>query len=172
MFCLIFLPFYFFTLLPLPLLKVYHRYSGSAELHVFVAERYDIGHCCEVLADELAQYSRAGTVQYAHAVHANEDGIINEISDGGYRLVATHAAHIEVLLEVQLAVVYRFARLTADVDIRLRLLLLGLLCPFEPVGTHLCAHVAEDYRRHLAVNTLYLANGGKPLYAHRVAGRQ
>lgn len=37
-------------------------YSGAAELHVFVAERADVGQGREVLAYELAQYSVARSV--------------------------------------------------------------------------------------------------------------
>ena len=35
-----------------------------------------------------------------HTRHSHEDGIVDEISDGRQRLIATHTAHVEVLTEI------------------------------------------------------------------------
>ena len=64
----------------------------------------------QVLTDELAEDAVALAVEDAHARHAYEDGIVDEILHGGQSLVATHTAHVYVLMEVGTTVVDGLAR--------------------------------------------------------------
>ena len=88
--------------------------AGSAELHMLVGEVANGGHGGEVLADEGAQDAGAGTVENAHTLGANEYGIVDVVLHGLDGLGATHAAHIELLAEVELAPAYAVLRLSAE----------------------------------------------------------
>ena len=81
-------------------MKFNDRYSCSAKLHMLVAAAGYGGGGIEVLADEGAQYAIARAMQDAHTGHAEQDGIVDIVGDGLQGLLATHAAHIDVLLEV------------------------------------------------------------------------
>ena len=171
-----FSPFHFFTFSPFhfftfsPLIQFHYGYPCSAELYVLVAEGCYGGHGGEVLADELAQYARAGAVEYAHAGHAYEQGVVDEVGYGRKGFVAAHAAHVDVLLEGELAAVYRLARLPAYGGVWLGFFALWGVGALEALGAHLGAHAAEYYGGRLAVGGFYAAYGRKAFYAHGVAG--
>lgn len=67
----------------------------------------------KILTDELAEDACARSVEYAYAGHADKNGVVDEIGDGRDGFVAAHAADIEVLLEVEFAVVYCLAGLAS-----------------------------------------------------------
>lgn len=93
------------------LVKVYHGDACPAKLYVLVAIGTDIGDGMQVLANQLAQDAAARAVEDAHTRHAHENGIVDEVGDGIDSLIAAHAAHVQILAEIQLARVYRLARL-------------------------------------------------------------
>ena len=49
----------------------------------------------------------------AHARHTHEYGVVDEVLHGVQRLVTTHSAHVEVLVEVELVLVDGLTRLAA-----------------------------------------------------------
>ena len=121
-------------------------------------------------------------MQYSHAWHAYEDGIVDEISDSVDGLVASHAPHVEVLSEVQFAVVYHVARILRHHAVRARDIVVallslregsgGLLGAFQTVGTHLRTHAAEDDHSLTAIDAFNLADGGEAFDTDGIAGFQ
>ena len=149
---------------------------------MLIAVVCDVGNSGQILAYQLAQNTGSRTVQDSHARHAYEDGIVDEIGDGVDSLIASHAAHVEVLTEVQLAVVYHLAGVLRYHPVRacdivvalfgLRELRGGLLGTFQTVCAHLRTHAAEDDHRLTAIDAFDLADGREAFYAHGVAGFQ
>ena len=149
---------------------------------MLVAVVCDVGNGGQILAYQLPQDARSRAVQDSHARHAYEDGIVDEIGDGVDGLVASHTAHVEVLSEVQFAVVYHLAGVLRYHPVRacdivvallgLRELRGGFLGAFQTVGTHLRTHAAEDDHRLTAVDAFNLADGREAFDAHGVAGLQ
>ena len=88
--------------------------AGTAETDVFVAVVGYAADGVEVLADNGAQGAGAGAVEDAYAVLLKENGVVDEIVDGGEGFFGAHAAHIEFGAEVELLLVDGVARLLAD----------------------------------------------------------
>ena len=61
------------------------------------------GHGVEILANESAEYAIAGAVQNAHIFAAELNGVVEEIGNSLDRFVSSHAAHIDFILETELA---------------------------------------------------------------------
>lgn len=163
-------------------LKIDHCDACTTELNVFVAIVRNVGYGSQILAYQLAQNTRSCAVKDAYSRHANEDGVVDEIGNGIDGFVASHASHVEILTEVQLAVVdhvtrvFRYQSIGAC-DVAVALFGLRewggrLLCAFKTVGSHLRPHAAEDDYRLTAADALYLTNGGETLDADGVAGLQ
>ena len=76
---------------------------------MFVASLGDVGDRVQILADELAQDACARSMKDAHAAHAYQDGIVDEMHHSVNSLVASHATHVQVLMEVLLSVFHRRA---------------------------------------------------------------
>ena len=93
-----------------------------------------IGHIrngLQILTDELAKDACSCTMKDAHARHAHEYCVINEISDGIDGVVSAHSPHVKVLLEIEFPVVDGLAcHLTSYVDGCGVVSGLGSLCAF------------------------------------------
>ena len=76
---------------------------------MLVAVLFDIGNSGQILSYKLPQDTCSCAVKNAYTGHADEYGIIYEIGHGIDGFIASHAAHIKVLPEVQLAVIYHVA---------------------------------------------------------------
>lgn len=76
--------------------------AGAAETDVFVVVGGYATDCGEIVADALAEGSRACTVEYADALGAELDGIVDEIGDCLQCLISSHATHVYLLFEVKL----------------------------------------------------------------------
>ena len=160
------------------LIQIHHGDTCSAKLHMLVFEVAHIGYGVEVLADELAQDACARAVEDAHPRHAHQDGVVDEVHHGIYGLVAAHASHVDVLVEVLFAVFHRGAChlrcLHGQVGILrcqvgfflLRLACIGTLQLFQ---FHLRAHIAKDNGDLLALYALDGAHGVEALDAHGIA---
>ena len=160
--------------------------AGSAKLHMLVGIVGDIGDSSEVLTDELAQDAVALAMEDAHALHTHEDGIVDEVLHGIERFVATHASHVEVLVEVLAVTVdgllgevgYVVAAQVLHTFVGMGLGGFGGGGALWGVGTlqsvnpHTSAHVAKDDAGHLAVDALDGAHRRCSLDAHAVAGCQ
>ena len=160
--------------------------AGSAKLHMLVSIVGDIGDGSEVLTDELAQDAVALAMEDAHALHTHEDGIVDEVLHGIERFVATHASHVEVLVEVLAVTVdgllgevgYVVAAQVLHTFVGMGLGGFGGGGALWGVGTlqsvnpHTSAHVAKDDAGHLAVDALDGAHRRCSLDAHAVAGCQ
>ena len=81
-----------------------NSYSCSAEANVFVVVSYHIRYGREILSYELSENAVAFAMQYAHLLHVNKDGVVNEIFDSIESFVTSHAAHIKVVSEVTLSI--------------------------------------------------------------------
>ena len=95
-------------------LQIDYRNPGTAELHMFVLEVTYAGHRLQVVADERAQAARTSPGQDTHAEYSQHDGIVDEVGHRLDRLVATHAAHVDVLFELQLLLIHTLLRAGAD----------------------------------------------------------
>ena len=105
----------------------------------------------------------------AYSRHADEGGIVDEIHHGIEGFVASHAAHVEVLLEVELLLVDSLAGLSAYGHERARFFALGSRGVFQLLQRGGGSQVAEYHGGVLALYALYLAHGCGALYPHRVA---
>ena len=96
------------------LFQLYDSDASTAELHMLVAIALDTAHTVQVLTD--GHFQRAGTraMQDAHALGIELDGIIDEIGNGLQGLVGTHAAHVDIGFEIQLARTYLVGRAAAQ----------------------------------------------------------
>ena len=139
-----------------------------------------VGNGGQILADELAQNTRSSTVQNAYSRHSHKDGIVDEIGDGIDGFVASHAADVDVLLEVQFAVIDDVAGIVRNVGIGacdggVTLFGLAFLLRFggfgmlQPLSPHLGLHIAKDDGGHLAVYAFNGSDAGESLDAHGVA---
>ena len=72
---------------------------------MLVAEVLYVGNSGQIRANQLAQNACSSTVQDAYARHTDEDGVVDEIGDGVDGFVAAQTPDVDVLMEVQLAVV-------------------------------------------------------------------
>ena len=81
-------------------MELYYRDAGAAELYVLVATACHGRVGLQVLADEGAQDAIACAMQDTYARHAEQYGIVDVVGDSLQRLLATHATHVDVLLEV------------------------------------------------------------------------
>lgn len=76
--------------------------AGTAETDVFVVVGGYATDCGEVVADALAEGTCACTVEYADALGAELDGIVDKIGDCLQCFISPHATHVYLLLEVKL----------------------------------------------------------------------
>lgn len=153
--------------------------ARSTELHVLVAVVTDVGYGGEILAYELSENARSSTMEYAHSGHSHEDGVVDEIGDSVDGLVASHTTHIDVLLEVEFAVVDDVAGTTrhhgigaSDALIALFGLggtLSGSFGMLEALQSHLGLHTTEDDNGLAAIDTVDNADRGESLDADGVA---
>ena len=88
--------------------------AGAAETDVFVAVVGYAADGVEILADNGAQGAGAGAVEDANAVLLKENGIVDEIVDGGECFFGAHTAHVEFGAEVEFLFIDGVARLLAD----------------------------------------------------------
>ena len=68
-------------------LQFNYRYSGAAELHVFVVEVLYERNGTQILAYKGAQYAVARAMQYAQLMYVAHYGIVNEVAHGLYSLL-------------------------------------------------------------------------------------
>lgn len=92
------------------LYKLHHGDAGASEAHILIAESPHAVHGGKILTYVLAQRTGACAVQNAHTLRIELQGIVHEIGDGLHRLVGTHAAHVHLGTEMQLALAYLVAR--------------------------------------------------------------
>ena len=83
-------------------LEIYNRNSRTAKLHMLVLAACHIRYRQQVLTDELAQNAVALAVQNAHTRHSYKYSVVDEVLHSVQSFVATHATHIEILMEVEL----------------------------------------------------------------------
>ena len=83
-----------------PLCQGYHSDSCSAELRVLIAVRRHSRSGVEGLTDGLTESPCAGAVENPHFSLVELNGIVKKICNGLKSLVHTHAAHIELTLEL------------------------------------------------------------------------
>ena len=77
---------------------------------MFVADIFYVWNGMQILADQLAQNARSRAVQDAHATQSNEDGIVDKMHHSIDGIVATHAADVQILMEILTAVFHRGTR--------------------------------------------------------------
>ena len=142
--------------------------AGAAETDVFVAVVGYATHGVEVLADDGAQGAGAGTVEDAHAVLLEEDGVVDEIVDGREGFFGAHAAHIEFGAEVEFLFIDGVARLLADEgrDLRGGDFLGRAVGDFKSVEGDGGGHDPEEDASGFALEALHHADGGLALDAH------
>ena len=92
------------------LLKVYHRDSSTAELHMLVSKVGDVGNGREVLPNELAQNAIALAMKDSDLSDSDKNGIVNKVLNGIHSLVTSHAPYVNFLSESRTPVVYRLSR--------------------------------------------------------------
>ena len=141
--------------------------AGAAETDVFVAV---VGHATdgvEILADDGAQGAGAGAVEDAHAVLLKENGIVDEVVDGGEGFFGAHAAHVEFGTEMEFLFIDGVARLLADEgrDLRGGDFLGRTVGDFEAVEGDGGGHDPEEDASGFALEALHHADGGLPLDA-------
>ena len=95
---------------------------------MLVAEGSDVGNRAQILTYQLSENTRSCAMENTYARHANKDGVVDEIGDGIDSLVASHASDIEILTEVQFAVVYDLTRVARD----------GAVCACDAAVALLC----------------------------------
>ena len=123
---------------------------------MFVARIGDGRHCAEVLTDELTEGTCACAVQDADASYADLYGIVDEQLHGVEGLVASHSAHVDILLEMEALLAHEVLCLAADEGgSRRLLLLLRRLCRHETIQADCRSHLSEHYHRMFAVDALY-----------------
>ena len=105
----------------------------------------------------------------AHARHTHEYGVVDEVLHGVQRLVATHSAHVEVLVEVELVLVDGLTRLAAYAERWRQCRLRCLRGVLKARCLHLRAHVAEHHRCLLALYRLHATHSRESAHAHSVA---
>ena len=98
----------------LRLLEVDDGDAGAAEADVLVGKMGHTGDGREVLSDELAEDAVARAVEDADAVGADLDSVVDEVGHGLQGFVATHAAEVDVLVEMQALLMHRVGRLFAE----------------------------------------------------------
>ena len=151
----------------LPLMQFYDCDASSAKLHVFVAAACYGGIGLQVLADEGAQDAIARAVQYAHSGHAEQHGIVDVVGHGLQGLFASHATHVDVLLEVQAALRDILLCLLAQEGVGTwslcLLLACSLLCRELQLGKF--GHGAHHAEGHSNIHTIDLLNGTDGLLA-------
>ena len=161
-------------------LKIYDCDACTTKLHMLVAISSDIGYRRKILTDKLAEDARTRAVEYAYPAHSHQYGIVDEVGDGMESLVATHTAHIQVLLEMELALVDDGTAALSAIrqgghhgsGRRRELLGCRSRSTLQPFGTHLGTHVTKDDGGHLAIHHLDGSYRGQPLDTHRVASLQ
>ena len=96
-----------------------------------------------------------------------EDGVVDEIVDGGEGFFATHAAHVEFGAEVEFLFIDGVARLLADEgrDLRGGDFLGRAVGDFETVEGDGGGHDTEEDASGFALEALHHADGGLPLDA-------
>ncbi len=77
--------------------------AGAAKAHILVVVVADGGDGAQVLAYGLAQGAGAGAVEDAHAGLVELYGVVDKVLHGLDGLVGTHAAHVYLAFEVELA---------------------------------------------------------------------
>ena len=83
-------------------LEIYNRNSRTAKLHMLVLAVRNVRHRLQVLTDELAQNAVALAMQNAHTRHSYKYSVVDEVLHSVQSFVATHATHVEILMEVEL----------------------------------------------------------------------
>ena len=141
--------------------------AGAAETDVFVAVVGHATHGVEILADDGAQGAGAGAVEDAHAVLLKENGIVDEVVDGGEGFFGAHAAHVEFGTEMEFLFIDGVARLLADEgrDLRGGDFLGRAVGDFEAVEGDGGGHNPEEDASGFALEALHHADGGLPLDA-------
>ena len=134
---------------------------------MLVFDTVDVGHSLQVLANQLSQNAVSFAVQDAYMTHAGENGIVDEVLNLVQRLVASHAADVDFLLECAAVFVNGVSGHSAHRrHLRFRRLwCVGMFQSFQP---HLRAHAAKYGDSSLAVDALQSANGSLSFDAYRV----
>ena len=81
-------------------MEFHYRDACTTKLYVLVATTGHGRVGLQVLSYEGAQDAVARAMQYAHARHAQQYGIVDVVGDSLQGLFATHTTHVDVLLEV------------------------------------------------------------------------
>ena len=128
---------------------------------MFIPAVHHIGHCVEILSDELAQHPCTRAMQDAHPAHAHKRGIIDESGHHIDSLLATHTAHIQVLPEVELSAVHGFAghpAIGGHIGDAL-LLLSGGIGKLQHLQFHSGAHIAAHQYGIVALYLFHTPHG-------------
>lgn len=86
------------------LTKFYNGYAGAAKLDMLVAVGTYSRNGIEVLAEILPEGTGACAVEYSHRFCAETDRVVDVVSDGLDCFIDSHAPHVNLLLEIELAV--------------------------------------------------------------------
>ena len=138
---------------------------------MLVAEVADVGNGAQILTYQLSQDACTCAMQNAHATHAYEDRIIEEMHHGVEGLVASHTSYVEVLMEVLAMVLHRGACNLGGLHSQVCVLhRCGLGCLrwvgiFQLLKLHLGLYVAKDDGGLLAIDALNLADSVETLDA-------
>ena len=140
--------------------QIYYCYSVPTELDVLVVVVLDGRNGVQILADKVAQYAVAGTVQDAYATHADERGIVDKVHNGLDSLIATHAANIDIRLESQFAVIDVIVSLLAHICGGAYILNLYRLSRLQTVSLDRCLDKSECNGNIIFVDRYNLADLG------------
>ena len=123
----------------------------------------------QVFPDERTQDTRTRAVQDSYPRDTQQDGVVHEVHHRLYGFLAPHAAHVQILLEVQPLFVHRILRLNAQIrGSRSHGRFLRSLGPFQTVQPHVRAHHAESHDGRPAVGRFQYAHRSLALDPHRV----
>ena len=134
----------------------------------------DAGDGREVLSDQLSEDAVACAVKDADAVGTDLDGVVNEVGDGLQRLVATHAAEVDLLAEMQAFLVHGIGRVCTEEGgtARCGTLQGGLVDALQTLRGDGTLDRPEGYDGLLALYFQDASDGRLALHAHRVARGQ
>lgn len=99
--------------------------ASTAELYMLITIAFYIRYAGKILADELAQYAIAFSMENPNLSSSHKDGIIDEVLHLVQGLVSSHAPYVELLMELVTVLVDGLTGLAA-VIICLELLLFRL----------------------------------------------
>ena len=131
----------------------------------------DAGDGREVLSDQLSEDAVSCAVKDADAVGTDLDGVVNEVGDGLQRLVATHAAEVDLLAEMQAFLVHGIGRVCTEEGgtARRGTLQGGLVDALQTLRGDGALDRPEGYDGLLALYFQDASDGRLALHPHRVA---